>query len=92
MHLGTPSFEPLILFCLFCGDSCGNRANSVQELQGVTQIQQAIMTNGPVEAAFSVYSDFMQYQSGVYQHTSGVFLGGHAVKVLRFSLPACRAA
>lgn len=41
-----------------------------------------IMTNGPVEAAFTVYSDFMSYKSGVYKHTSGTVEGGHAVKIL----------
>jgi cathepsin B len=40
------------------------------------------MTNGPVEAAFTVYSDFMSYKSGVYKHTSGSVEGGHAVKIL----------
>jgi cathepsin B len=41
-----------------------------------------IAANGPVEAGFSVYSDFMQYKSGVYQHKSGSLLGGHAVKIV----------
>lgn len=40
------------------------------------------MTNGPVEAAFEVYSDFMNYKSGVYKHTTGSLEGGHAVKIL----------
>lgn len=40
------------------------------------------MTNGPIEVSFSVYSDFETYTSGVYQHTSGSYLGGHAVKML----------
>lgn len=40
------------------------------------------MTNGPVEAAFTVYSDFPNYKSGVYQHTSGGALGGHAIRIL----------
>jgi len=48
----------------------------------VKQIQTEIMTNGPVEAAFSVYADFLPYKSGVYKHTTGQLLGGHAVKVL----------
>jgi len=47
-----------------------------------TQIQTEIMTNGPVEAAFTVYADFLTYKSGVYQHVSGQELGGHAVKIL----------
>jgi len=45
-------------------------------------IQTEIMKNGPVEAAFSVYADFLAYKSGVYSHTSGQMLGGHAVKIL----------
>ncbi|XP_074656001.1 cathepsin B-like isoform X1 [Tubulanus polymorphus] len=46
------------------------------------QIMNEIMTNGPVEAAFTVYADFPSYKSGVYQHTSGGQLGGHAIKIL----------
>jgi cathepsin B len=48
----------------------------------VDSIKREIMTNGPVEAAFSVYADFPSYKSGVYQHTSGSFLGGHAVRMV----------
>ena len=48
----------------------------------VAKIQTEIMTNGPVEVAFSVYADFLTYKSGVYKHTSGSMLGGHAVKML----------
>ncbi|XP_064652099.1 cathepsin B-like [Lineus longissimus] len=48
----------------------------------VIQIQTEIMTNGPVEAAFTVYADFPTYKSGVYQHESGGELGGHAIRIL----------
>jgi len=48
----------------------------------VSDIQTEIMTNGPVEAAFTVYADFLTYKSGVYQYTEGDELGGHAVKIL----------
>jgi len=48
----------------------------------VSEIQTEIMTNGPVEVAFSVYADFLTYKSGVYKHTSGSMLGGHAVRML----------
>jgi len=47
-----------------------------------TDIMQEIYTNGPVEVAFTVYSDFLTYKSGVYQYQSGDELGGHAVKML----------
>lgn len=45
-------------------------------------IQQEIFSNGPVEADFQVYADFVSYKSGVYQHLTGEFLGGHAIRVL----------
>jgi cathepsin B len=46
----------------------------------VAAIQTEIMTNGPVEVAFTVYEDFFSYESGVYVHKSGGEAGGHAVK------------
>lgn len=47
-----------------------------------TEIQKEIMTNGPVEVAFTVYDDFETYQGGVYTHVAGKSLGGHAVKMI----------
>ncbi|KAM4528658.1 cathepsin Bb [Fundulus diaphanus] len=46
------------------------------------QIMTELYKNGPVEAAFSVYEDFLLYKSGVYQHVTGEMLGGHAIKLL----------
>uniref|UniRef100_A0A1B6G399 Peptidase C1A papain C-terminal domain-containing protein n=2 Tax=Cuerna arida TaxID=1464854 RepID=A0A1B6G399_9HEMI len=46
------------------------------------QIQIEIMKNGPVEGAFSVYEDFVQYKAGVYKHVAGKVLGGHAIRIL----------
>ena len=46
------------------------------------KIQQAIMEQGPVEAAFSVYADFENYVSGIYHHVSGSTLGGHAIRIV----------
>jgi len=45
-------------------------------------LQTELMTNGPLEVAFTVYEDFMTYKSGVYQHVTGSPLGGHAVKMV----------
>ncbi|PVD32580.1 hypothetical protein C0Q70_08022 [Pomacea canaliculata] len=61
----------------------GARSYSVR---GETRIMEELYTNGPVEAAFTVYSDFLQYKSGVYKHTSGSVLGGHAVKILGYGV------
>lgn len=55
---------------------------SVVEAKGVDQIKAEIFQNGPVETGFTVYEDFMNYKSGVYHHTSGKQLGGHAVKII----------
>lgn len=41
-----------------------------------------MIMKGPVQGAFSVYEDFMNYKEGVYQHLSGKYLGGHGVKII----------
>uniref|UniRef100_A0A8C4QDN2 Cathepsin B n=1 Tax=Eptatretus burgeri TaxID=7764 RepID=A0A8C4QDN2_EPTBU len=48
------------------------------------QIRTEIYLNGPVEADFSVYGDFLHYKSGVYQHVAGSLMGGHAIRLLGF--------
>jgi len=58
------------------------RADSSYSVRGVSQIQQELMTNGPLWVAFSVYADFPLYKSGVYRHTSGEMKGGHAVTMV----------
>ncbi|XP_061563160.1 cathepsin B-like [Cololabis saira] len=58
----------------------GKRSYSIPSQQ--EQIMTELYKNGPVEAAFSVYEDFLQYKTGVYQHVTGGMLGGHAIKIL----------
>jgi cathepsin B len=41
-----------------------------------------LYTNGPFELSFEVYEDFAHYKSGVYQYTTGDYVGGHAVKLI----------
>lgn len=45
-------------------------------------IKMAVINDGPIETGFTVYADFMTYKSGVYKHTTGKELGGHAVKII----------
>ncbi|CAH8428551.1 unnamed protein product [Schistosoma turkestanicum] len=45
-------------------------------------IMKEILLNGPVEGAFFVYEDFLNYKSGVYKHITGSYLGGHAIRIL----------
>jgi len=51
-------------------------------------IEIEIMKNGPVEACFEVYEDFLTYKSGVYQHVNGTSVGGHCVKLLGYGVDA----
>lgn len=44
---------------------------------------------GLVAATFTVYQDFYSYRSGVYIHTSGSQVGGHAIKMLGFVSICC---
>jgi cathepsin B len=54
--------------------------------RSVEAIQKEIMTHGPVEVAFEVYEDFLNYESGVYVHTGGKLGGGHAVKMIGWGM------
>jgi cathepsin B len=54
--------------------------------QDVASIQTEIMTRGSVAATMDVYSDFLTYTSGVYVHTTGSYVGGHAIKILGWGM------
>jgi cathepsin B len=58
------------------------QAGTVQQYSSVDAIKTAVQANGPVETQFSVYGDFYNYKSGVYQHVTGGLEGGHAVKII----------
>merc|ERR1712232_216579 len=57
-------------------------SGSYQIALGSNEIKKAIIAGGPVETAFTVYSDFENYVSGIYHHVSGSMAGGHAVKIV----------
>ncbi|UYV74042.1 CTSB [Cordylochernes scorpioides] len=46
------------------------------------QIMTEIYRHGPVEGAFRVYADFLNYKSGVYKQHSKDHIGDHAIKIL----------
>lgn len=54
----------------------------------VATIQNAIMSGGPVETAFTVYADFEDYTGGVYEHTTNQSVGGHAVRIVGWGTDA----
>ncbi|XP_012941537.1 cathepsin B [Aplysia californica] len=61
-----------------------HKAKEHYSVHGVEKIMQELVSNGPVEGAFDVYSDFLSYKSGVYRHTTGSYEGGHAIKILGY--------
>ena len=40
-----------------------------------------IMSQGPIECAFTVYENFYHYYTGVYDKAAGPNVGGHAVTI-----------
>jgi len=74
---GTCSPDPSLPWNLHVGSSAYTITSGVD-----TDIMKEIYQHGPVQTAFSVYADFLTYKSGVYQHKTGQFLGGHAVKII----------
>lgn len=57
-------------------------SGKTQTASGEEAIQKAIMEGGPVETAFTVYTDFANYVSGIYHHVTGGVEGGHAVRIV----------
>ena len=55
---------------------------SVYSVSGEENMMQEIYQYGPIEGSFLVYEDFVTYKSGVYQHVTGEYLGGHAIKII----------
>jgi len=63
----------------------GTKAQTVRSVSGAMQ---ALSTGGTVSVAFTVYADFETYKTGVYKHTSGSALGGHAVAFIGYGTEA----
>ena len=55
----------------------------IDSAKTVAAIQTEIMLHGPVETAFWVFDDFLNYGGGVYEKLrSASYAGGHAVKII----------
>jgi len=53
-------------------------------MDGEKKMKAELSENGPFEVVMMVYSDFFSYESGVYQHVSGGYEGGHAIKLVGY--------
>eukprot|EP01086_Lenisia_limosa_P012786 TRINITY_DN41383_c0_g1_i1.p1 TRINITY_DN41383_c0_g1~~TRINITY_DN41383_c0_g1_i1.p1 ORF type:complete len:299 (+),score=114.58 TRINITY_DN41383_c0_g1_i1:2-898(+) len=61
------------------------KAFSVHTFNNEKALMTALMNDGPVVGAFTVYEDFISYKNGIYTHTYGSQLGGHAVEMVGWS-------
>nr|AAV65884.1 cathepsin B1 isotype 4 precursor [Trichobilharzia regenti] len=55
---------------------------SYNVLNNENAIKKEIMMHGPVEVAFTVHSDFLNYKSGIYKYMTGAEIGEHAVRII----------
>lgn len=77
-----------------CDSTCSDwqmRARLIEEWgyvpPHVEQIKTALFSNGPLVTNFTVYEDFMHYNSGVYEYVWGGLEGGHAVAIVGWCDP-----
>ena len=76
-----------------CRQACGDVQQRTMKLAGsstpttgtlrIDAIKTALR-KGPMVTTLTVYEDFVYYASGVYKHTTGEVLGGHAVSLVGF--------
>ena len=79
-----------------CSDRCadaGNRTFKIADVRkpsggifsgGSIEAVKAALLKGPLVTTLTVYEDFLTYSSGVYLHTKGPALGGHAVSLVGY--------
>jgi len=91
----SESCYPLNTTSVDCANKCtGNptldwnkdkrKGKSNYSISGEENMKTDLYQNGPFQAVFAVYSDFLEYKNGIYQHTSGPFQGSHTVRVIGY--------
>ena len=76
---------------LACSQTCSDANNRSLKISGYSQpsffiqdaaaVKEALM-KGPLMTTMMVYEDFLFYKSGVYKHSEGEQLGGHAITLV----------
>jgi C1A family cysteine protease len=72
-----------------CTSKCSDSSSRSQKITSTAtpsgpDAVKAALKRGPLETTLDVYADFMVYGSGVYKHTTGDYMGGHAVSIIGF--------
>lgn len=76
-----------------CNASCSDsRSRSLRiagytkptrSLRNIDSVKEALQ-RGPLVTTLQVYSDFIAYGGGVYKHTTGEVMGGHAISIVGY--------
>ena len=45
-----------------------------------------IYENGSIEGSIAVYEDFLDYNSGIYQHITGSYMGSLSIKIIGWGI------
>ncbi|MEW6509226.1 MAG: C1 family peptidase [Bacteroidota bacterium] len=54
-----------------------------RQAESINAIQTALETS-PVFATMSIFQDFVDYTGGIYEYTSGIYLGEHAIVIVDY--------
>ena len=46
------------------------------------EMQQEIHSNGPIMTTLTMYEDLFNYKSGIYSHSKGDAVSGHAMRIV----------
>jgi len=65
-------------------DASKHKGEKYYEVSGEENLMTEISTNGPVQVMFQVYTDFLTYSSGIYNHHAGSYEGSHTVKMIGY--------
>jgi C1A family cysteine protease len=72
-----------------CDMKCSDSSDRSQHISsyntpaGLQSVKDALK-HGPLVTTIDVYADFIAYGSGVYKHTTGSYMGGHAISIVGF--------
>jgi len=75
-----------------CKFSCDDPAKAYQKhyckpgslkiLTDRVEMQKEIHQNGPMMVGLLIYEDLYNYKEGIYEYTTGKFVGGHAIRAI----------
>lgn len=69
-----------------CKNKVGQyKLNGYASVHSDSAIKSALDKGYPVDTGMKVYRDFYSYKGGVYKHTTGDYLGGHAVVIVGYN-------